>query len=158
MASAADTPTRPVDYAVLTGVYGSLLGSLALAARSGRCSREPIDGTDVAITGAATFALAKLLAHEKVEGWLRAPFVEEEDGEQRPKGRGLRYAVGELLTCTRCAGAWSALGVVGLRLLSPDAGRVVTNVLAASAANDFLQVGFRFLCEESNLAGERVRR
>jgi hypothetical protein len=151
----SETPTKPVDYAVLSGVYGTLLGGLALAARSGRCGREPISGTDVAVTGAATFALAKLLAHEKVESWLRTPFVEESGGEQRPKGRRLRYAVGELLTCTRCAGAWSALGVVGLRLLSPDAGRVVTNVLAASAANDYLQVGFRLLCEESNVAGER---
>jgi hypothetical protein len=43
-------------------------------------------------------------------------------------------------------GAWSALGVVGLRLVSPDSGRVVTNVLAASAANDWLQAGFKLLC------------
>src|SRR5689334_19239401 len=147
------TPTKPVDYAVLSGVYGGLLGALALAARSGRGSREPIGGADLAVTGAATFAVAKLLAHEKVESWLRAPFVEEtETGEQRPKGTRLRYAVGELLTCSRCAGAWSALGVVGLRILSPDAGRVVTNVLAASAANDYLQSAFRLLCNEGNLA------
>jgi hypothetical protein len=153
----SNTPTKPVDYAVLSGVYGSLLGALALAARKGRCSQEPITGTEVAVTGAATFALAKLLAHEKVESWLRAPFVEETpSGEQKPKGRRMRYAIGELLTCSRCAGAWSALGVVGLRLLSPDTGRVVTNVLAASAANDYLQSGFRLLCNEGNLAKLRA--
>src|SRR6185503_18110890 len=120
-------------------------------------AQEPITGTDVAVTGAATFALAKLLSHEKVESWLRAPFVEETpSGEQKPKGRRMRYAIGELLTCSRCAGAWSALGVVGLRLLTPDTGRVVSNVLAASAANDYLQSGFRLLCNEGNLAKLRA--
>jgi hypothetical protein len=157
MEPVSNTPTKPVDYAVLSGVYGSLLGALALAARKGRCAQEPITGTDVAVTGAATFALAKLLSHEKVESWLRAPFVEETpSGEQKPKGRRMRYAIGELLTCSRCAGAWSALGVVGLRLLSPDTGRVVSNVLAASAANDYLQSGFRLLCNEGNLAKLRA--
>ena len=51
----------------------------------------------------------------------------------------MRYAVGELLTCTRCMGAWSALGLVALRLHSPAAGRTVATVLAASAGNDVLQ-------------------
>jgi hypothetical protein len=157
MEPVSQTPTEPVDYAVLSGVYGGLLAALALAARSGRLSSERVEASDAALTGAATFALAKLLSHDKVESWLRAPFVEElPSGEQRPKGRRLRYAVGELLTCSRCAGAWSALGVVGLRLLSPEAGRVVTNVLAASAANDYLQSGFRLLCNESNAAEARV--
>ena len=157
MEPVSNTPTKTVDYAVLSGVYGSLLGALALAARKGRCAQESFTGTDVAVTGAATFALAKLLSHEKVESWLRAPFVEETpSGEQKPKGRRMRYAIGELLTCSRCAGAWSALGVVGLRLLSPDTGRVVSNVLAASAANDYLQSGFRLLCNEGNLAKLRA--
>jgi hypothetical protein len=30
------------------------------------------------------------------------------------------------------------------------AGRVVTNVLAVSAVNDWLQAGFRALCEQAN--------
>jgi hypothetical protein len=65
---------------------------------------------------------------------------------RRPKGRRLRYAVGELLTCTRCTGAWSALGLVALRLHAPGAGRTVSTVLAASAGNDMLQATFSWLC------------
>jgi hypothetical protein len=42
--------------------------------------------------------------------------------------------------------------VVGLRLASPDAGRTVTNVLAASAANDWLQAAFKLLAAEVNRA------
>ena len=33
---------------------------------------------------------------------------------------------------------------------------MVTNVLAASAANDYLQSGFRLLCNEGNLAELRA--
>ena len=65
---------------------------------------------------------------------------------RRPKGRRLRYALGELLTCTRCTGAWSALALVALRLHAPATGRTVTTVLAASAGNDMLQAGFSWLC------------
>ena len=48
--------------------------------------------------------------------------------------------------CTRCTGAWSALGLVALRLHSPAAGRTVATVLAASAGNDLMQAGFQWLC------------
>jgi hypothetical protein len=54
------------------------------------------------------------------------------------------------VTCTRCVGAWSALGIVGLRLASPESGRTMTNVLAASAANDWLQAGFKLLTAHVN--------
>ncbi len=65
---------------------------------------------------AATFALSKLVVQEKVETWVRQPFLEERADGKRPRGRRLRYAVGELLNCTRCMGAWSALGLVALRV------------------------------------------
>jgi len=42
--------------------------------------------------------------------------------------------------------------VVGLRMADPPAGRTVTNVLAASAANDWLQSGFKWLCAATNQA------
>jgi hypothetical protein len=54
--------------------------------------------------------------------------------------------VGELLTCTRCTGAWSALALTALRLHAPAAGRTVATVLAASAGNDMLQAGFSWMC------------
>jgi hypothetical protein len=103
----------------------------------------------------ATFALAKLVAKEKVETWVREPFVDEASRE--PKGRGLRYAVGELLTCTRCLGAWSSLGLVALRVTRPTEARVVTAVLATSALNDWLQSGFSALCAMSDRAAVEDR-
>jgi len=107
---------------------------------------------------AATFALSKLIVHEKVETWLRQPFVEEGADGKRPRGRRLRYATGELLNCTRCVGAWSALALVALRVRSPGAGRAVTTVLAASAGSDVLHSAFSLLCAKANVAHEREER
>jgi hypothetical protein len=134
------TPTEAADYAVLSAVYGALLAGTA----AGGHRREPIPTAELPALAAASFALSKLVVHEKVESWIRRPFVNENG--RRPKGRRLRYAVGELLTCTRCTGAWSALGLVALRTHSPAAGRTVSTVLAATAGNDLLQAAFQYLC------------
>lgn len=155
MDSVSNTPTKPVDYAVLTSGYAALAGAVLLAAREH--GAEPVAGTEILPLGVATFALSKLIAKEKVESWVREPFVEElPDGERRPRGRRLRYAVGELLTCTRCVGAWSALGLIGLRVTRPREARVVTAVLGASAVNDFLQTGFTRMCAQANLAQQKA--
>jgi hypothetical protein len=140
-----------VDYALLNVAYGSLLLTLALAARQRRRPEaDPIAGRELVPLGLATFTLSKLIVHERVVAWARRPFVARTPGgERHPRGTRLRYATGELLTCTRCVGAWSALGLVGLRISAPPAGRVVTTVLCASAINDFAQAGFRWLCDRA---------
>lgn len=147
----AEPPTEPYDYMALNAVFGALLAGVVVAAHERTRKREPLTSRELAVTGAATFALSKVIARERIGTWVREPFVEEENGK-RPRGRGLRHAVGELLTCTRCVGAWSALGLVGLRLTSPATGRVVNDVLAVSAMNDWLQAGFRLLCAKAEAA------
>jgi hypothetical protein len=134
------TPTEPTDYAAISAIYGALLAGTAASARN----RPAIPPRELPTLAAASFALSKLVVKEKAESWVRRPFVDEQRRE--PKGRRLRYAVGELLTCTRCMGAWSALGLVALRLHAPAAGRTVSTVLAASAGNDVLQALFTYLC------------
>ena len=42
--------------------------------------------------------------------------------------------------------------MVGLRVAEPTAGRTVANVLAASAANDWLQLGFKVASTRANRA------
>jgi hypothetical protein len=144
----ADGPTEPADYAAINAVYVALLSGLIVATR-GRASKDPIRNSELIPLGAATFALSKAVARERIGTWVRDPFVDEEH-DREPQGRGLRRAIGELVSCTRCVGAWSALAVVGLRIANPDAGRTVTTVLAASAANDWMQAGFKHLCERTN--------
>lgn len=150
MEPVSETPTEPSDYAAISFVFGSLLAGLAASGRS----REPIPRAELLPLSAATFSLSRLIVHDKAETWLREPFVAEERDSKRPKGRRLRYAIGELMTCTRCMGAWSALALVGLRMHSPRAGRTVTTVLAASAGNDALQAGFSWLCSRANQQAE----
>jgi len=147
MRPVSQTPTEASDYALLSTTYGALLAGTALSARG----RDPIPAAEIPALAAATFTLSKLIVHEKVETWMRQPFVEERPGgDKRPRGRRLRYAVGELLTCTRCTGAWTALALVGLRLHAPATARTVTTVLAGAAGNDFLQAGFSFLCARAS--------
>jgi hypothetical protein len=152
-ASTPAGPTRPEDYALINGVYlaGMLLVAV-LAGRSDRNARMPL--RELPVIGAAAFALSDVLSKQKVTTWLREPFVEESADHKpvRPEGSGLRYALGELVTCSRCVGSWCALGLVGLRIAAPGPGRAINAVLATSGANHFLQVSFGLLCETSNKA------
>lgn len=146
MKPVTETPTERGHYALISLTYASLLAGTAFSARD----KPLLDNQDILPMSAATFALAKLLVHEKVETWVRAPFVEETPDGKQPRGEGLRYAVGELFSCTRCIGAWSALGLVALRVHSPRTGRFVATVLAVSAGNDFLQSTFSAICAKTN--------
>ncbi len=152
MKPVSQTPTEPVDYALLSGTFTSLLALSAVAARG----RDTIPAREYVPLATATFALSKLLVHEKVETWVRQPFVEETEDGKKPKGKGLRFAVGELLTCTRCSGAWSALALVSLRTHSPELAKTVTTVLSVSAGNDFLHSSFTWLASRTNIETARA--
>src|SRR5436190_4238279 len=141
--SAAQDPL-PRDYGAVNAVYAALLAGVLAASRSR--PEEQISGAELVQLAAATFALSKVIARERIGAWVREPFVDDPVHPHRPRGRRVRRALGELVMCTRCVGAWSALGLVGLRVASPRAGRTVTAVLATSAGSDFLQAGFRALC------------
>jgi hypothetical protein len=149
MTSTSD-PARATttDYAALSAGWVALLGAVLVAARDK--GDEPVRSAEVPALGLATFALSKLVAKEKVDAWVREPFVEEHPHGRRPKGTGLRYVVGEMLTCTRCVGVWSALGLTALRVTHPREARVVNAVLGASAINDVAQAGFTWLCSRAN--------
>lgn len=153
MKPVSQTPTERRDYAALNAAWAAALGGLVASGPGRRAGPELTEARELVPLGLAAFALTKAVSREKVSSWLREPFVEEPpSGDRRPRGRRLRYAVGELLTCSRCLGAWSALGLVGLRLAAPTASRPVTAVLATSATNDFLQTAYARMCAQSNAA------
>lgn len=150
-----EAPTEPTDYGVINLAYFALLGGVITATRRPGADTT-IPAREIMPLGLATFALSKVIAREKIGTWVRDPFVHEDPEEHKPgspRGRRLRHAVGELLTCPRCVGAWAGLGLVSLRMLSPSAGRVATTVLATSGVNDFLHAGFRLTAERANAAG-----
>ena len=69
---------------------------------------------------------------------------------------GMQQAIGELVTCTRCIGTWTAAGLTATQILAPRFGRMLTWSLAAAAANDFLQAGFAALTAKANELEQRT--
>ncbi len=152
MENLSQTPTEPHDYATVNVVWAALLTALLRAtARDGKSGPTP---SELPVYGLATFALSKALTKEKVGVWAREPLVDGDEGsgqgDRRPRGRGLRYVLGELVTCPRCLGTWSSLGLVGLRVARPREGRIVAALLATAGINDILQSGFTLLCAKAN--------
>ena len=153
-------PDRPPygSYAALVATYSGALMAAGAAARLLR--REPATATalDFAVLAAANFKAARTIARDKVTSFVREPVVEGQayDGEdERPAGEGFRRALGELVTCTRCIGTWTAAGLTATQIVAPRFGRLLTWSLAASAANDFLQAGFTALTSKSSELEER---
>ena len=62
----------------------------------------------------------------------------------------MQQAIGELVTCTRCVGTWTAAGLASTQIVAPRFGRLLTWSLGAAAANDFLQAGFTALAGKAN--------
>src|SRR5215211_4738337 len=106
-----------------------------------------------AFLGGATFKAARTLSHDEVTSFIREPFVRGRahsgEGEEPVEG-GLEQAIGELVTCSRCAGTWVAAALAVTQIVAPRFGRLLTWSLGAAAANDFLQAGFAALTAKAN--------
>jgi hypothetical protein len=140
-------------YAAIVGVYA---GGLALAGAAARLlGRDPRDQTwlDLATLSAATFKAARTIVRDDVTSFIREPFVERNPRDQvheHPvQTGGLEQALGELVLCSRCVGAWAAAGLATTQVLAPRFGRLLTWTLAGAAINDFLQAGFVALTDKA---------
>ncbi len=147
------------SYAAIMAVFGGVLAGAGAASRT--LDRDPQcqSALDFAVLSAASFKAARTLAREQVTSFIREPFVEGEAhrGDEAPIATGdLRQAIGELVTCSRCVGTWTAAGLAATQVLAPRFGRLLTWSLAAAGANDFLQAGFAALTTKSNALEQRV--
>ena len=146
-------------YAAITGTFLAGLGAAGVLARLLGRDPEEHRPVDLAVLGVATFKAARTLARDEVTSFIRDPFVEGEahEGGEEPLETGdLRQAIGELVTCARCAGTWVAAGLTTTQVIAPRFGRLVTWTLAAAGANDFLQAGFAALANKSNELEQRA--
>jgi hypothetical protein len=137
---------------------GGLLGAGLLARALGRDPEEQ-SALDLVTLALATYKAARTLSGDEVTSFLREPFVEgraHEGGEDPVADGGLRQAVGELVTCSRCVGTWVAAGLGATQIVAPRFGRLLTWTLGAAGLNDFLQAGFAALTNKSNEIEERV--
>ena len=151
------TRPEPPPYEAYATIVGGFLAGLAATAAAARRS-PPGTAIDLIVLSAATFKASRTLSRERVGSFVRQPFVEGEaelGEEEEPKGEGLQRAIGELVTCPRCIGTWSAAGLAATQMLSPRFGRLLVWSLGASAANDFLQAAFTALCAKANRLEDR---
>jgi Protein of unknown function (DUF1360) len=155
------TPERPPygAYATIMGVFVGGLAGTGLLARA--LARDPREHTalDLVALSAATFKAARTLARDEVTSFVREPFVEghaHEGGEEPAHDGGFRQAIGELVTCTRCVGTWTAAGLGASQVLWPRFGRILTWTLSAAGVNDFLQAGFAALTAKANEVEQRT--
>jgi hypothetical protein len=135
-------------YAAIVGVFVGGLGVAGVLARV--FDRNPACQTplDLAVLSAASFKAARTLARDEVTSFLREPFVEgsaHRGGEDPVETGDYRQAIGELVTCSRCVGTWTAGALATSQILAPRFGRLLTWSLAAAGINDWLQAGFAAL-------------
>jgi hypothetical protein len=146
---------RP-PYESYAAIMGTFVGGLVAAGAAARAlGRDPQCHTalDFAVLSAAAFKAARTLSHDEVTSFVRQPFVrgDAHSGEdEEPVKGGMEQAIGELVTCSRCAGTWVAAGLAVTQVIAPRFGRLLTWSLGAAAANDFLQAGFTALSGKAN--------
>lgn len=139
---------RPLGgYVVALATYAVGVGTLAgVAALRRRRLPEKFGLGDTVLLSIATHKLSRLVAKDAVTSPLRAPFTRYEepagDGEvnESVRGKGVRHAVGELISCPFCMAVWIATGLTGGMVLAPRLTRAVTVVMTAVASSDMLQL------------------
>ena len=146
------------SYLLMASTFAAGMGTfLGVRRRTGRGLPERIETRDMALLAGASFKLSRLITKEKITAFLRAPFTEyqgkaDAPGEvnERPRGTGLRAAVGGLLTCPYCIGMW-VISAFSLGLVTaPRETRFVASILSALGVSDFLQMGYRALVARSD--------
>src|SRR6186997_3187069 len=119
-------------YRAYASIMATYAGGLALGGGLARLldrDAEEQSALDLAVLAAATFKAARTLARDEVTSFIREPFVEgeaHEGGEDPVESGDLHQAIGELVTCSRCIGAWVAAGLGTAQVLAPRFGRVLT--------------------------------
>ena len=144
------------SYGVLAGAFNLLLAIFFLIARlTGRPIPERIDAKDIALLGMATHKISLVGSQDAIASPLRAPFTELKEKEspkrvdEKPRGRGIRRSMGELLTCKFCLGVWVASFFTYGFVLLPRTSRLVAAVFAAVTVSDYLHQIYKALMERA---------
>ena len=145
-----------LSYGVLAGTFNLLFALFLLAARiTGRPIPERMDAKDIALLGMATHKISLVGSQDAIASPLRAPFTELKEKEspkrvdEKPRGRGIRRSMGELLTCKFCLGVWVASFFTYGFVLLPRTSRLVAAVLAAVTISDYLHQTYKALMKRA---------
>lgn len=141
-------------YAVLLCAWVGIFGTLGY--RLARRRELPrLRGADLALLGAATHKITRIVTKDWVTAPLRAGFTTyggslgSGEVKEKSRGRGLRRALGDLLTCNYCTGPWVAGALMAAWAKAPEATRAVAALFTAVTASDFLHEGYEKLATTS---------
>jgi Protein of unknown function (DUF1360) len=144
---ARDDEHRPLaGYTLLSTGFATAVAAALYAKRHDLPER--IATRDLVMAGIATHKVSRLIAKDKVTGFVRAPFTrfQERTGhgevEEEARGRGVRHAVGELLICPYCVGQWVAGGFVAGYVHAPRLTRVLAAMWTIHAVADALHLAY----------------
>ena len=142
----AEPGDKQASYATkltLTSVFLGLMAAFsALLFR--RKQTVQIGPFDLLMLGLTTYRTGRLVAYERISTPIREPFtetVEDESGAGQAvvaSGQGVRWAMGELMSCPICIGTWVSAGLVYGLHLAPRPTRVFLAVMGTTGAADLL--------------------
>lgn len=147
--SSGDEPQPLPEYGALLAAFATIFAvGAAAASRQGRLP-ERVGAGDILLGGIATHKLSRLVARDRVTSPVRAPFTRREgktgsaEVDEAPRGRGLRYAVGELLLCPFCLAQWIAAAYALGLMFAPRVTRLLAATMAVVGLSDFLQIAYK---------------
>jgi hypothetical protein len=142
------TTEKPLaSYAALLAGYSLTLGGFLWATSATGRLPDRLPLRDLALVGAATHKLTKIIARDWVTVPLRAPVTEFKgtkggDVVESSRGRGLRRALGDLLRCQFCMGPWVAGTLMCGMVVAPRQTRFIAGLFSAVAVSDFLHQAY----------------
>ena len=143
---------RLYSYATLMGLFNLIFAVfLFFVKHTGRNIPERVDTKDLALLGVATHKLSLIGSQDAVTSPLRAPFTELQEKEspksldEKPRGKGLRRSVGELLTCQFCLGMWVASFFTYGLVLAPRVTRLIATIFTVVTISDYLHQTYKAL-------------
>jgi hypothetical protein len=147
---------RLYSYATLMGLFNLIFAVFLLVVKgTGRNIPERVDTKDLALLGVATHKLSLIGAQDAVTSPLRAPFTELQEKEspksldEKPRGKGLRRSVGELLTCQFCLGMWVASFFTYGLVLAPRVTRLIATIFTVVTISDYLHQTYKALTKRA---------
>jgi hypothetical protein len=127
----------------LTGV---LLGSMLLFGRRSD-EKKPLhvlSPLDLIMLGLASYRTGRIIAFERVAKPLREPFTETvPDGSGMgdtvvARGKGVRWALGELFSCPVCLATWVAAALLYSREIIPRPTRIYVGVMGIAGVAEIV--------------------
>ena len=147
---------RLYSYSTLMGLFNLIFALFLLLVKgTGRALPERVDAKDLVLLGVATHKLSLIGAQDAVTSPLRAPFTELQEKEspksldEKPRGKGLRRSVGELLTCQFCLGMWVASFFTYGLVLAPRVTRLIATVFTVVTISDHLHQTYKALTKRA---------